>query len=387
MVTRGQVLAYRWRVQELDSVTGATKPPRNVAILDLGVQNGANDAARLGLINRGVSVPAAVGLMAGFGDDLALAWTIRGAPHLYRREELPHVATATSPYSEADARKRVFTAAPSLRAVGVDVLDALAEVSRQLRKSLTVPRTKGELSAALRQTLPHGYQSDCRPCGCLHSFEMTFRLAALYAGLELEPGTSPPVLRRVPEWPKGRRLGPAPDPLAAPKHLQPVRAYLHYLGPATPKDVAAFLDSQVSQVKAVWPQDTVEVDRAGERAWILVDDEPALREAGEPDLGEVKLLSGYDALITAKDRHLLVAQRARAKELWPSLGRPGAIAAGGELLGIWRPKSGKDGVTVQLTPWRRLDRRTLATLREQAEMLACSRAQAMAAVINGPPPD
>ncbi len=98
------------------------------------------------------------------------------------------------------------------------------------------------------------------------------------------------------------------------------------------------------------------------------------------------MLSGYDVFTTAKDRHLLVAQRAKAKELWPALGRPGAIAAGGALLGTWRPKLGKDGLTVQLTAWRRLDRRTLATLREQAELLACSRAQALAAVINGDPP-
>ncbi len=381
-VTREQVLAYRWRTQQLDGATGADVRPTDVAILDLGVQDGANDAARLALLNRGVSVADAIAAMAGFTDELALAWTVRGAPHLYRRAQLADVATATSPYSEADAAKRVVSAAASLRQAGVYVLDALAVVGRQQRDTVTTPMSKGDLSGALHATLPAEYQTSCRPCGCVHSFEMPFRLAALYAGLELEPGTGPPVVRRVPNWPAKRPIGPAPDPLAAPAQLQPVRAYLHFCGPATPKDVATYLETHVSEVKAVWPEDVVPVDRAGTRAWILADDERAVDAAGQPDPAHVKLLNGFDLFLAAKDRQLLVPDKAQAKELWPVLGRPGVIVAGGEILGTWRPKSGRTGLTVRTSLWVPLGKATLRAIERQAEVLALSRGQQLAGVVS-----
>ena len=74
----------------------------------------------------------------------------------------------------------------------------------------------------------------CVPCDAIHLCEMPFRLAALRAGLELQPGTSPPVLRPVP--------GFAPA-AAAPERLDVVRGYLRLLGPATPKHVAGYLDA------------------------------------------------------------------------------------------------------------------------------------------------
>ncbi len=58
--------------------------------------------------------------------DLVLAWTLRGAPHFYRRAEAAAVAAATAPRSEADAAKRIFDASKPLREAGVGADDALA---------------------------------------------------------------------------------------------------------------------------------------------------------------------------------------------------------------------------------------------------------------------
>ena len=97
----------------------------------------------------------------------------------------------------------------------------------------------------------------CRPCDATHLYEMPFRLAALRAGLELQPGTSPPVLQRIPG---SRRRPPRATGSTS------IRAYLRLLGPATPKHVADYLDAPVKDVKARWPDDVVEVTVDGRGA-------------------------------------------------------------------------------------------------------------------------
>jgi hypothetical protein len=54
-----------------------------------------------------------------------------------------------------------------------------------------------------------------------------------------------------------------------------VRGVLHLLGPATPKQVAGYLDAPVADVKARWPQDAVPVD---------VEGRAALGAGGRPDV-------------------------------------------------------------------------------------------------------
>ncbi len=239
------------------------------------------------------------------------------------------MAAATAPWSEADAAKRIFDASKPLREAGIPVDEALAQVAKEMRSIVTKPTAKGDLSTALTKRLPEPYLRYCRVCEATHSYEQTFRLAALQAGLELRPGTSPPVVQRIKGW-----RGSAD----VPTDLDPIRGVLRFLGPATHKDVAGYIDSPVSDVKENWPADATPVEVDGGKRWLLEGDRSAL-ESASVDAKQVLLLAPHDLFLQARDRDLLVPDKTRRKQLWVVLGRPGAITRGNEIVGTWRPRA------------------------------------------------
>lgn len=353
-VDRSRVLRYRAHAQDL------TRPGEHAdtAVLDLGVQDTGTDGSRWALEVRGVRPDPA---------SLVLAWTLRGAPHAYRRAEAAQVAAATAAWSEADAAKRIFDAAAPLRAAGIPVLDALERIAGEMR-AVAGPEGvgKGDLSRALTERLDPPYLRECRPCGATHAYEQPFRLAALRAGLELEPGTSPPVLRPIPGW-----KGPATE---APARLDPVRAVLHLLGPATPRLVAGYVDAPVREVRARWPEDVVPVEVDGVVLDVLAEDLEALRAA--PEARGVRLLGPCDLFLQGRDRELVVPDVDARRDLWRTLGRPGGVLVDGEVVGSWRPRAQGRRLRLAVTSWDGRDLTALAGVGEQAERLAAFRGQA-----------
>jgi hypothetical protein len=353
LLTRRQVLDLRVHAQQLDRATGSLA---DTAVLDLGVQDTGPDGGLWALALRGVDV-------AGLPDGaLATVWTLRGAPHLYRRADLPAVAAATAPFSEADAGKRIFDAAKPLKAAGIGTLEALDAVAAAMRSLVTAPMVKGEMSGRLAELMPEPYLRYCRPCDATHLYEQPFRLAALRAGLELEPGTSPPVLRPVP--------GLRPSATVPPR-FDVVRGCLRLLGPATPKLVAGYLDAPVKDVQARWPEDAVEVSVDGERRWLLAEDADRLGEV--PAATGTRLLGPFDLFLQGRDRELLVPDRERARTLWPVLGRPGAVLVDGEVAGTWRPRKSGSSLTVTVEPWRSPTTALREAVTAEAERLAAHR--------------
>jgi len=358
-VTRSQVLGFRVRAQQLDrdSTTLA-----DVSVLDIGVQDTGPDGALWALAIRGLDVSAIA------ERDLVMLWTIRGAPHAYRRKDLPSIAAAVAPFSEADAGKRIFDASKPLKAAGISNLTALDVVAATMRSVVTEPTPKGEVSGQLSALLDPPYLRSCRPCNATHIYEMPFRLAALRAGLELQADTSPPVLQSF------GRVKAAAKP--SPRH-DTIRAYLRLLGPATPKQVADYLDAPVKDVTARWPDDVVEVSVVGEQRWLLADDADGVA-AGVAKT--TRLLGPYDLFLQTKDRPLLVGDPARAKALWPVLGRPGAVLVDGEVAGMWRPRKSGKSLKVLVELWARPSAALRKAIAAQAELLAAHRHVALSAV-------
>jgi hypothetical protein len=345
------VLNFRVRAQQLDRDRGN---PSSTAALDVGVQDTGPDGGLWALAIRGVDV-------SKVDDDLATIWTIRGAPHLYRRADLPKIAAAVEPYSDEDAGKRIYDATKPLTAAGIGNLEALDSVAAAMRKVVTKPMVKGEVSTKVTQLMDEPYLRECRPCKAIHLYEMPFRLAAFRAGLELQAGTSPPVLQRIPNFRPAKKVD---------ERFDLIRAYLRLLGPATPKHVADFLDAPLKEIKSRWPDDVVEVTVGKEKRWVLAADEKAL--TAKPT-NATRLLGPYDLFLQARDRPLLVDDRKRAKALWPVLGRPGAILHDGEIAGSWRPRQSGGKLTVAVEPWTKVTKAVRDAITEQAERLAAYR--------------
>jgi hypothetical protein len=368
-VTRRQVLAFRTRQHQL----GAHRSTGDVALLDAGVQDTGPDGAAWALqIRGGDADPSAT----------ALAWTLRGAPHAYRRSDLAAVAVATAPYSEADAAKRVFDASKPLKAAGIPVLEALRVVAAHLRELSAEPIVKGDASSALTDLLDEPYLRWCRPCAATHIYEQPFRLAALQAGLELEAATSPPVLRRVAKMAPPNLVHLAGD---ADPRLDVIRTALRFFGPATVKDVATYLDTTVAEVKAHWPDDAVEVtvaDVSDARRFVLDEHLADLRAEAPAASTQVDLVGAYDPYLQLRGRDTLVADPDRRKQLWPVLGRPGAVLVDGEVVATWRPRTAGRKLTVRLDPWTDLSAAVRSAIDGQAERLAAFRGVPLAGVID-----
>jgi hypothetical protein len=368
MINLQQIRRYRTHAQQLDREHGDVA---DTAILDLGAQDTGPDGALWALAVRGVDSAARGG--AGQGrEGLVWFWTLRGAPHAYRRNDAEHVAAAVAPWSDADAAKRIFDAARPLKAAGIPVLDALDEISSQMRSIVKAPMVKGELSTRLHEVMPEEpYQRFCRSCNAVHLYEQPFRLSAIRAGLELEPDTSPPVLRPLPRFTVAAEF---------PDRLDPIRAYLRLCGPATVKQVAEYIDSPVREVKARWPEDAVEVEVEGETRWVLDADMDALRGA---EASGTRLLGPYDLFLQARDRSTLVADPARAKALWPVLGRPGAVLINGDIAGLWRPRKNGKRFSIAVESWRGLSDAERKAVSGEAERLAAFRGIALTGVAFG----
>jgi Winged helix DNA-binding domain len=361
--TREQVIAYRAAVQGLHRTDSAVG---DLAVLDLGVQEAMGHPAALAFAAR---LPAAVALgpadvAIGPGHRLALAWTLRGAPHVHRRRDLDRVARALWPLSEADAAGRLNETGPSVKKAGIPALEQLAIAVDAMRAVVTSPTAKGTASTQVTKRIPKVMHRDCRACQAFHISDSAMRVSAPAAGLELEPGTAPPVL--VPR--RGAKQPDGPDAKAV---ADLARVYVSLLGPAGPGEFAGYLDARRADVVPLWPDDLVEVSIDGRAAWLPAERADALTDAPAPEL--VRLLGPFDPYLQARDRDLIVPDKAVQKTLWPVLGRPGALFVDGEIAGTWRTKAAGRRLTITVEPFGPQPASVWAQVEAEAERVAVVR--------------
>lgn len=147
---------------------------------------------------------------------------------------------------------------------------------------------------------------------------------------------------------------PAPrlDPLTA--RLELARRYLHFFGPATASSFAEWAGISAASGHRAFEgltRSLAAVRTPIGDASILTSDEAAFRVRAGPT-APARLLPSGDTyfLLQGADRELLVPDPKRRSALWTARVWPGAVLAGGEIVGTWR----RAHADITITPWRRL---------------------------------
>lgn len=362
-VDRQQVLAYRAFAQGLHRNTESVV---DLSVLDLGVQDTPAGSADHALATRLRSPSSDLSSSPG----LTTTWSLRGAPHVHRHDDLVALARALWPWSDDDALARLDTSASPVRATGMEPRQALRFVAEQMADIVTHPMPKGDVSTALTPRIPAEMTVDCRRCKATHIVETLFRSSVLPAGITFDPNERVVTFVPVPGWPG--------VPRKTTGVARVVTDYLRLLGPAAPGDAAGFLGTKTSELRTKWPTGLAEVELDGTTRGIPEDAIDTLTAA--PDPPGMRLLPPSDPWLQARDRDLIVPDRSHHEVMWPILGRPGAVLARGEVAGAWRARKKGRRLDVSVEPFRRLNAAQRRGIDDEAALLAQVRGVADASV-------
>ena len=150
--------------------------------------------------------------------------------------------------------------------------------------------------------------------------------------------------------------------------LELARRYLHVFGPGTPASFGVWAGVRPASAQSAFDalaRSLTPVRTPIGDAWILSDDEPAIRAAPQV-AAPARLLPSGDTyfLLQGRDRELLVPSAKHRASLWTTRVWPGCVLVRGEIAGTWR----RAGAIVDISTWRRLSR----TEREAVEVEAAS---------------
>ncbi|PZF86718.1 winged helix DNA-binding domain-containing protein [Jiangella anatolica] len=324
---------------------------------------------------------------------LLQTWAMRGAPFFVPTKDAPLFTTGVLPPTDEAMQHFLLGVGPAVDRLGLSLTEAVERTAAEIEavlsgRRIAIDELGTELAGRMAGALPAGQRAAWaeegpyapgQPLGeavvhfCLRI--LTLRGVVCFAP---RAGNKAPFVLAS-EW-LGRPI-PDVDPDTARAEL--LRRYLHCYGPSTRADFAAWLGVRAGHADPWWrlvADELTEVDHAG-RSWLLTADLDALRSATLP--AGVRLLPPRDPYTQLRDRETIVEKKFH-RDVWRTVGDPGTILADGAIAGIWRPRKSGRTLTITVTPFAALPRRTEQALRDEAERIAPLRDASAVAILMDP---
>jgi hypothetical protein len=318
--------------------------------------------------------------LVGKEKSLLQTWCMRGSPFYFPTVDAPVFTTGVLPATEAARVHLIIGVEEALNKLGMGLDEAVDITAEEIVAVLSerqlainelgeelAERIAGELSPAQRKTWqakgPYGENSPLGE-GVVHFCIRMLALRGIVCFAPRRENKAPFVL--LEEW-LGRPL-PQVDPGSARAAL--LRRYLQCYGPSTRKDFAVWIGVYAGDVDPWWTtleEELTPVEVDGSRAWILTEDLDALRSP--PEARGVRLLPPGDPYTQMRDRGTIVDKK-HHREVWKTVGAPGAVLADGSIVGIWRPRKSGRKLTLTVNTFRSLSAKLRKQLREEADHVA-----------------
>jgi hypothetical protein len=378
-VSKDDVIAFRHNAHHLNERLGENR------MLDAagqcGVQNSPPGSALLALHAR-VDNLSQEQMEEAVAEEKSLlqTWCMRGSPFYFPTADAPVFTTGVLPPTEDSLRHFLLAADQTLGKLGMSLAEAVeltgTEVDGVLSgRQLAINELGEELATRIARKLPKkqrdiweelGPHAPDQPTGeaVVH---FCIRILALQGVVCFAPRTgnkAPFVL--VDEW-LGRPI-PNVDPKVARGEL--LRRYLRSYGPSTRGDFAAWVGINAGDTGPWWSlveDELTQVQYGGSKSWILTEDSDALRSAPKPE--GARLLPPRDPYTQMRDRETIVDKKYH-REVWKTVGEPGAALAGGKIVGIWRPRKSGRKLTVTVKTFSSPLASNKHALQDAAEQIA-----------------
>ncbi|HEX2050947.1 MAG TPA: winged helix DNA-binding domain-containing protein [Actinomycetota bacterium] len=341
-VERAQAIAFRVARHDL----ARRRPPGDVeGAVAGGLQDTPLGAVRVSLHARVEGFDAGVLERALHDKRVVELWAMRGAPHVVPARDVALFTAGIDARDDDSLRAKLASFAGHLERAGIAPGDAIARVAAEVDDVLgDATMTKPELSTAVSRRLPPELVPWCDACKVHHVSESALRTAAHRGSVLVAPWAGRHVaLVRTATWLGSPR---AVDTDEARRAL--LVRYLERFAPSTPGDFAEWCNVGPADARRTWELvagDLARVELDGRAVFARAADVAELESPPQPR--GVRLLPAHDSYLSARDRVTIVPDDALRKQVWRTIGNPGAVLVDGEVAGTWRGR--KKGASLEVS--------------------------------------